>query len=190
MWLPFFVGCKMKKAIVNGELFIGNRFYKDRVLVFENEKIVDILDASELEKEYGNIEVIDAKGCYVTPGFIDLQLNGCGGVLFNDDISEKTLEIMYKTNLKFGCTSFTPTLITTSDENILKAISLVENIDKEKYGVIGLHIEGPYINVEKKGIHNPKFIRVAEDKIIDRIVEAGKENVRIITLAQKKLIKK
>ena len=123
----------MKKAIVNGELFIGNRFYKDRVLVFENEKIVDILDASELEKEYGNIEVIDAKGCYVTPGFIDLQLNGCGGVLFNDDISEKTLEIMYKTNLKFGCTSFTPTLITTSDENILKAISLVENIDKEKY---------------------------------------------------------
>ena len=61
MWLPFFVGGKMKKAIVNGELFIGNRFYKDRVLVFENEKIVDILDASELEKEYGNIEVIDAK---------------------------------------------------------------------------------------------------------------------------------
>ena len=190
MWLPFFVGGKMKKAIVNGELFIGNRFYKDRVLVFENEKIVDILDASELEKEYGNIEVIDAKGDYVTPGFIDLQLNGCGGVLFNDDISEKTLEIMYKTNLKFGCTSFTPTLITTSDENILKAISLVENVDKEKYGVVGLHIEGPYINVEKKGIHNPKFIRAAEDKIIDRIIEAGKENVRIITLAPEKTDKK
>ena len=145
----------MKKAIVNGELFIGNRFYKDRVLVFENEKIVDILDASELEKEYRNIEVIDAKGCYVTPGFIDLQLNGCGGVLFNDDISEKTLEIMYKTNLKFGCTSFTPTLITTSDENILKA-----------------------------------FIRATEDKIIDRIIEAGKENVRIITLAPEKTDKK
>lgn len=132
----------MKKAIINGELFIGNKFYKDRVLVFEDDKIIDILGEESFFKEYDEkeIEKIDAQGNYVVPGFIDLQLNGCGGVLFNDDISEKTLETMYKTNLKFGCTSFTPTLITTGDENILKAISLVESVDKEKYGVVGLTI--------------------------------------------------
>lgn len=177
----------MKKAIINGELFIGNKFYQDRVLVFENDRILEILKEEDFNKKYNEIEKIDAKGNYVVPGFIDLQLNGCGGVLFNDDISEKTLETMYKTNLKFGCTSFTPTLITTGDENILKAISLVESVDKEKYGVIGLHIEGPYINVQKKGIHNPNFIREADEKIIDRIIEAGKENVRIITLAPEKV---
>lgn len=174
----------MIKAIKNGELFIGNKFYKGKVLIFENDKIVDIVD--ENSKIYEGAEVIDANGNYVVPGFIDLQLNGCGGVLFNDDISEKTLETMYKTNLKSGCTSFTPTLITTSDENILKAIELMESVDKQKYGVLGLHIEGPYISVEKKGIHNPKFIREADEKIIDRMVKSGKENVRIVTLAPEK----
>ena len=122
----------MKKAIINGELFIGNKFYKEKVLIFEDDKIVDILDEETFKKDGAKIETIDANGSYVTPGFIDLQLNGCGGVLFNDDISKETIETMYKTNLKSGCTSFTPTLITTSDENILKAISVVENLDKEK----------------------------------------------------------
>lgn len=176
----------MKKAIINGELFIGNKFYKEKVLIFENDRIIDIINKDNFIKKE-EYEIIDAENNYVVPGFIDLQLNGCGGVLFNDDISEKTLETMYKTNLRYGCTSFTPTLITTSDENILKAISLVESIDKEKYGVLGLHIEGPYINVEKKGIHNPKYIRKIDEDILDRIIESGKENIRIITLAPEKV---
>ena len=172
------------KAIVNGELFIGNKFYTGKVLVVDGERIIDIIPQEELTTTYGNIETIDAENGYVTPGFIDLQLNGCGGVLFNDDISLKTLETMHKTNLKYGCTSFTPTLITTGDENIEKAIELVKNIEnKGKYGVVGLHIEGPYISLQKKGIHNPKFIRKANESMIDKMVEAGRENVRIVTLA-------
>lgn len=172
------------KAIINGELFIGNKFYTGKVLVIDGERIVDIVSQDELTSIYGNIETIDAENGYVTPGFIDLQLNGCGGVLFNDDISLKTLETMHKTNLKYGCTSFTPTLITTGDENIQKAIELVKGIEnKGKYGVVGLHIEGPYISLQKKGIHNPKFIRKADSDMIDKMVEAGKENVRIVTLA-------
>ena len=172
------------KAIVNGELFIGNKFYTGKVLIIDGERIIDIIPQEELATTYGNIETIDAENGYVTPGFIDLQLNGCGGVLFNDDISLKTLETMHKTNLKYGCTSFTPTLITTGDENIEKAIELVKGIEnKGKYGVVGLHIEGPYISLQKKGIHNPKFIRKADEAMIDKMVEAGKENVRIVTLA-------
>ncbi|WP_418964796.1 N-acetylglucosamine-6-phosphate deacetylase [Cetobacterium sp.] len=172
------------KAIINGELFIGNKFYTGKVLVIDGERIVDIVSQDELTSIYGNIETIDAENGYVTPGFIDLQLNGCGGVLFNDDISLKTLETMHKTNLKYGCTSFTPTLITTGDENIQKAIELVKGIEnKGMYGVVGLHIEGPYISLQKKGIHNPKFIRKADSDMIDKMIEAGKENVRIVTLA-------
>ena len=173
----------MKKAIINGEVFLGNRFYNNKALIISGEKIEDIVENSTLESSYPNIEKIDAKGNYVVPGFIDLQINGCGGVLFNDDISLKTIETMYNTNLKYGCTSFTPTLITTTDENMIKALELVESIDKKKYGVLGLHVEGPYISVEKKGIHNDKFIRPADEKMIDRIIKSGKENVRIITLA-------
>lgn len=171
------------KAIVNGELFLGDRFYKNKALIIEDDRIIDILSTNKVDEVYGTIEKIDANGQYVTPGFIDLQINGCGGVLFNDEINYDGLKTMYETNLKYGCTSFTPTLITTGDENIIKAIELVENIDKKKIGVLGLHIEGPYISLEKKGIHNPKFIRKADEKIIDRMVKAGKENVRIVTLA-------
>lgn len=172
------------KAIINGELFIGNKFYTEKVLIIDGERIIDIIPQNELKNIYGDIETIDAENAYVTPGFIDLQLNGCGGVLFNDNISLETLETMHKTNLKYGCTSFTPTLITTSDENIEKAIGLVKGIkDKGKYGVVGLHIEGPYISLQKKGIHNPKFIRKASESMIAKIIEAGKENVRIVTLA-------
>ncbi|MGL6023659.1 MAG: N-acetylglucosamine-6-phosphate deacetylase, partial [Cetobacterium sp.] len=97
------------KAIINGELFIGNKFYNGKVLVMDGERIVDIVTDDTLNSIYPNIEIIDAEKGYVTPGFIDLQLNGCGGVLFNDNISLETLEIMHKTNLKYGCTSFTPT---------------------------------------------------------------------------------
>ncbi|WP_432205142.1 N-acetylglucosamine-6-phosphate deacetylase [Cetobacterium somerae] len=172
------------KAIINGELFIGNKFYTGKALIIDGERIVDIVAQNELATTYENIETIDAEKGYVTPGFIDLQLNGCGGVLFNDDISLETLDTMHKTNLKSGCTSFTPTLITTGDESIEKALELVKGIEnKGKYGVVGLHIEGPYISLEKKGIHNPKFIRKADKVMIDKIVEAGKENVRIVTLA-------
>lgn len=172
------------KAVINGKLFIGNKFYKEKVLVIKGDKIFDILDSKDLASTYPGIETIDANGGYVSPGFIDLQLNGCGGVLFNDKITLETLEIMHKTNLKSGCTSFTPTLITTNDENIEKALSLVEGIkNKGEYGVLGLHIEGPYISFKKKGIHNPKFIREADDDMINRIIKAGKENVAIITMA-------
>ena len=172
------------KAIINGELFIGNKFYKEKNLIIDGERIIDIVSNTDLNSFYPEIEKIDANGNYVTPGFIDLQLNGCGGVLFNDDISLETLEIMHKTNLKSGCTSFTPTLITTSSENIKKAIELMEGLEnKSKYGVLGLHIEGPYISVEKKGIHNPKFIRKADEDIIQQIENAGPENIRIITIA-------
>lgn len=179
------------KAIVNGELFIGNKFYTGKVLIIDGERIVDIIPQEELTTTYGNIETIDAENAYVTPGFIDLQLNGCGGVLFNDDISLETLDTMHKTNLKYGCTSFTPTLITTGDESIEKAIELVKGIEnKGKYGVVGLHIEGPYISLQKKGIHNPKFIRKADEAMIDKMIEAGKENVRIVTLAPENTDKK
>ncbi len=179
------------KAIINGELFIGNKFYTGKVLIIDGERIVDIIPQEELTTTYGNIETIDAENSYVTPGFIDLQLNGCGGVLFNDDISLETLDTMHKTNLKYGCTSFTPTLITTGDESIEKAIELVKGIEnKGKYGVVGLHIEGPYISLQKKGIHNPKFIRKADEAMIDKMVEAGKENVRIVTLAPENTDKK
>jgi N-acetylglucosamine-6-phosphate deacetylase len=174
--------------IKNAKIFDGEKFIKENTVVVENKKIKKVIKEADLTKEdTENQEVLDIKGMTLSPGFLDLQLNGCGGVLFNDDISEKTLEIMNETNKKYGCTSFLPTLITSPDEKIEKALNLMKGLkNREEIGVLGLHIEGPYISVEKKGIHRPEYIRVLSDEMIQKIADSGPEVTRIITIAPEK----
>lgn len=167
-------------ALVNGMVFDGEKFLQGMAVVIEDDRIKDLVREEDLR----DMEVVDVEGAYITPGFIDLQLNGCGGVLFNDDISEETLKTMNETNIRYGCTSFLPTLITSTDENIKKSISLVEGIeDPEAIGVLGLHIEGPYISVEKRGVHREDLVRVLDETMVDEIVRAGGKVTKILTLA-------
>ncbi len=174
--------------IKNANIFNGEEFITENTVIIEDKIIKKILKEEMLTLEdKENHEILDIGGMILSPGFIDLQLNGCGGVLFNDDISVKALEIMNETNKKFGCTSFLPTLITSPDEKIEKALELIKNYEnKEEVGVLGLHIEGPYISVERKGIHRPEYIRVLSDEIIDKIASYGSEVTKIITIAPEK----
>ena len=174
--------------IKNAKIFDGEKFTDKDAVVIEDKKIKKVANTSELsEEELKNHEVVDINGMILSPGFLDLQINGCGGVLFNDDISRKALEIMNETNKRFGCTSFLPTLITSPDEKIEKALDLIKEMqDKEEIGVLGLHIEGPYISVEKKGIHRPEYIRILSDEMIQKIADAGPEVTKIITIAPEK----
>ena len=174
--------------IKNAKIFDGEKFIEKNTVLLEKTLIKKVLNFNELtEKELVENEIVDIEGMVLSPGFIDLQINGCGGVLFNDDISEKGLKIMNETNKRFGCTSFLPTLITSPDEKILSAIKTLKGIkDLEEIGVLGLHIEGPYISVEKKGIHRSEYIRVLSDEMIEKIAKAGPEVTRIITIAPEK----
>lgn len=166
-------------GLKNTKIYTGQGLVEGKVVLIEGNKIKDILDNAP-----ENIEIIDLEGKIIAPGFIDLQLNGCGGVNFNDEISIETFKLMHKTNLKTGTTSYLPTLITTSDANIEKALELVDKSEGlENVGVLGLHIEGPYISIPKKGIHNPKYIRVMSDEIIAKIAKAGKKVTKIMTIA-------
>ena len=174
--------------IKNAKIFDGENFIEENTVIIEGKLIKKVLKDSDLtQDEINKNKVIDINGMVLSPGFIDLQINGCGGVLFNDDISMEALKIMNETNKKFGCTSFLPTLITSPDEKIEKALELIKNNkDKEETGVLGLHIEGPYISVEKKGIHRPEYIRILSDEMIQKIADAGSEVTKIITIAPEK----
>ena len=130
-----------------------------------------------------DVQRIDLQGLTLSPGFIDLQLNGCGGVLFNSDITIDTLDTMHATNLHSGCTAFLPTLITCSDEDMQQAVAVVRQY-RTVYPqrVPGIHLEGPYLNPERKGIHDVDVIRRPTPDMIDYLC-ANADAIAMVTLA-------
>lgn len=162
-------------ALTNCKIYTGSDVLVDHAVIIKNELIDKVCPVSELPKD---IETRDLNGANLSPGFIDLQLNGCGGVMLNDEITAKTMQIMHEANLKSGCTSFLPTLITSSDEDMKQAIAAAREYHVQYQNQsLGLHLEGPYLNVAKKGIHSVDYIRPSDDSMIDYMCE----NADVIT---------
>ncbi len=167
-------------ALSNCKIYTGSDVLTDHAVVIENELIKKVCPISELPE---GIEVRDLDGVNLSPGFIDLQLNGCGGVMLNDEITAETMQIMHKANLKSGCTSFLPTLITSSDEDMRAVITAAREYHNQYQNQsLGLHLEGPYLNVAKKGIHNVDHIRKSDSEMIELICE-NSDLVAKVTLA-------
>lgn len=130
--------------------------------------------------------IVDLDGGTLVPGFIDTQVNGGGGVLFNDDPSVEAIAAIGAAHRRFGTTGFLPTLISDDLEVIDRAIDAVEAaIQAGVPGVLGIHIEGPFLNVRRKGIHNADKFRVLEDAQIERLTRL-KGGRTLITLAPEK----
>ncbi|WP_299729631.1 N-acetylglucosamine-6-phosphate deacetylase [uncultured Endozoicomonas sp.] len=168
-------------ALVNFKPLTGQPEQPDfNAIIIDNGRISATCSVQDIPE---NVEKIDLHGLTVSPGFIDLQLNGCGGVLFNADISADTLDTMHEANLRSGCTAFLPTLITSVDEDMRRAIQVTrEYMAKHPDRIPGAHLEGPYLNKERKGIHDPEIIRTPSAEMIDYICDNA-DVVAMMTLA-------
>ena len=167
-------------ALTNCKIYTGSDVLVDHAVIINNDVIDSVCPVSELPQ---GIETRDLNGANVSPGFIDLQLNGCGGVMLNDEITAETMQIMHQANLKSGCTSFLPTLITSSDEDMRQAVAAARDYHAQyKNQSLGLHLEGPYLNVMKKGIHSVDYIRPSDDSMIDFMCENA-DVIAKVTLA-------
>lgn len=170
-------------AITNVNVFDGVEIHHNQIIIIENDTITRVISNNEtMDMQLPDIQ-IDGKGYLATAGFIDLQLNGCGGVLLNTDPSLKTLDIMNKTNLKTGTTQFLPTFITSDQQAMENIVSIVGELDQpETHGVLGLHLEGPFISIEKKGAHRQEFIREL-DLPTARFFAQNADKIRVLTVA-------
>ncbi|MFE4109207.1 MULTISPECIES: N-acetylglucosamine-6-phosphate deacetylase [Kosakonia] len=165
-------------ALTQGRIYTGHEILDDHALVVANGLIERLCPLAELPT---GIEQRSLSGAILAPGFIDVQLNGCGGVQFNDTaeaVSIKTLEIMQQANEKSGCTSYLPTLITTSDELMKQGVQVMRDyLAKYPHQALGLHLEGPWLNIVKKGTHNPEFVRKPDPALVEFLCQ----NADVIT---------
>lgn len=130
-----------------------------------------------------NATKIDLDGDVLAAGFIDIQVNGGGGVLFNDDPSVATIAKIGAAHAAFGTTGFFPTLISDSLDKIRAAITAVDDaIAQGVPGVLGIHLEGPFLNEAKKGVHDSDTFRLLDDAAIT-LITSLRNGKTLITLA-------
>ncbi|RAK52868.1 N-acetylglucosamine-6-phosphate deacetylase [Phenylobacterium deserti] len=128
-------------------------------------------------------DIRDLGGRLLLPGFVDTQVNGGGGALFNDDPSVATIRTIGAAHRRFGTTGFLPTLISDELPVIRQAIAAVDAaIDEGVPGVLGIHIEGPFISADRKGIHDASKFRVLDDEAIDLLTSLRRGRT-LVTLA-------
>ncbi|ELY5801926.1 N-acetylglucosamine-6-phosphate deacetylase [Cronobacter sakazakii] len=174
-------------ALTHGRIYTGHDILDDHAIIIADGLIERLCPLAELP---AGIEQRDMGGAIIAPGFIDVQLNGCGGVQFNDTaeaVSIETLEIMQKANEKSGCTSYLPTLITCSDALMKQGVRVMrEYLSRHQNQALGLHLEGPWLNIVKKGTHNPDYVRQPDAELVDFLCENA-DVITKITLAPERV---
>ncbi|WP_244627828.1 N-acetylglucosamine-6-phosphate deacetylase [Lentilitoribacter sp. Alg239-R112] len=182
------------KAIIGANIFDAEKTHKNSALLLSDGKIIAIVADHEVPSEY---EVISVDGGTLTPGFIDLQVNGGGGVLLNDEPTIDGIRTICDAHAKFGTTSLLPTLITDDFDNTKRAIEAGIEAHKQNVpGFLGLHLEGPHLSTQKKGAHDPSLIRKMTDEDVKILIDGRKNlpnlmitvGIETVTLQQIKVL--
>jgi N-acetylglucosamine-6-phosphate deacetylase len=172
-------GCS-RRAVAADVVFDGEKKHDDFAVVIEDAQIAALTPRSDLPS---SIEVYNVpQGAWLAPGFIDIQVNGGGDVLFNADPTPAALAKIAQAHRKFGVTSFLPTLITDSDEAMVAALGAVGAVMAREPGILGIHLEGPFLSPQKPGVHRREFIRRPQAHH-RQMLGAFREGVLLVTLA-------
>jgi N-acetylglucosamine-6-phosphate deacetylase len=170
----------MVQALVNGRVLIDRKFVTGRAVIVKDQRIDAVVGEDEVPQ---GAEPVDLRGLMLAPGFIDTQVNGGGDRLFNDDPSVDTIAAIGRAHRRFGTTGFLPTLISDDNAKIAAAMDAARMaIENGVPGVLGVHIEGPFINLAKKGIHDATKLRPISNFEI-KLLRQPTGGVTMVTLA-------
>lgn len=168
------------KAICAERIFDGRRWHADAAVLVQGERIRGIVPAREIPSGYRTRRL--PAGALLAPGFIDLQVNGGGGILLNDNPSAQAMRAIARAHRQFGSTALLPTLISDTRETTIAAIAAARAA-AGRDGVIGLHLEGPFLNPARAGVHDPARIARANPADLEWMRALGQAGQSLITLA-------
>lgn len=170
----------MTTALVNGHIVTGRATATGVAPLIEGERVAAFVPTHAVPQ---GAEIYDLNGGTLLAGFVDVQVNGGGGVLFNDAPTVQTLRTIGNAHSRFGTTGFLPTIVSADLAVIAQAISAVDDaIAAGVPGVLGIHIEGPFLNAERKGIHDPANFGVLNAESF-ALVTSLKRGKTMLTLA-------
>ncbi|GMB80692.1 N-acetylglucosamine-6-phosphate deacetylase [Shinella zoogloeoides] len=169
-------------AITGARIFDGDLWHDDSALVVEGGKVAAI---AALRDVPADARIVPMDGLSLVPGFIDLQVNGGGGVLLNEQHDVEGIRTMCAAHARFGTTGLLPTLITDNREVTTKTIAAgLAAREAGVPGFLGLHLEGPHLSIARKGAHDPSLIRPMEQADLERTIAARKGlDTLLMTLA-------
>lgn len=171
----------MTTAFIAREIFTGHEIQTGKAILVDDGKIAGIVPVSGIPAGYRHQRL---PGYMLAPAFMDLQIYGGNGKLFSAELTPDALDATYEYCLQGGCTQFLITMATNSIEKFLLGIEAVRNYQTGGgKGLLGIHLEGPYINPVKKGAHIGKFIKKPTLTEIQLLLEKGKGVFRMMTLA-------
>jgi N-acetylglucosamine-6-phosphate deacetylase len=169
-----------RQALAADSLFDGVSLRHDFAVVIEGGRIAAVVPTPELPNDIPVCRLPD--GAWLAPGFIDVQVNGGGDVLFNDAPSPEGIAAIVAAHRRFGTTALLPTLISDTPEKMREALGAVQAMLGRDPSVLGMHFEGPFLSPEKPGVHDPAMIRTPRPA--DRaLLTALRGGVTLVTLA-------
>jgi N-acetylglucosamine-6-phosphate deacetylase len=167
-------------AIAADHVFDGAVVRERTAVVVDGARILDLVPTTDLPRTT-SIRAMP-EGAWLAPGFIDLQVNGGGDVLFNDQPSAQAARTIAAAHRRRGTTGLLPTLLSDSAEKMRRALDAVNAVVSSEPGILGLHLEGPYLSPEKPGVHDRRQLRQpSPDELA--MLTAPRSGVLLVTLA-------
>jgi N-acetylglucosamine-6-phosphate deacetylase len=173
-----------RHAIAADTVFDGTVPHRQYAVVIEAGTITAVLPRHDLPRDVPVRELPD--GAWLAPGFIDVQVNGGGDVLFNDTPTVEGIAAIVAAHRRFGTTALLPTLISDTAGTMRAAAAAVQAAIPSLPGVLGIHFEGPFLSPERAGVHDPAMLRSLTPQDLE-FLTAACAGVRLVTLAPERV---